>query len=1077
VRLLLLLFFFLSGAGGLIYEVVWTKLLTLVIGSTVYSISTVLVAFMGGLALGSYIGGRIIDKRGDPLLVYGILEGLIGLYCLIIPTLINSTDPLFAVLYNRFYSGQFYFFSLLRFIVCAAILVIPTTLMGATLPVLSRFFVLNRERFGSYVGVLYAINTFGAVLGSFGSGFVLLPKYGQWKTILIAASVNLSICVLVVAYWLAIGRHRKWSGESPAETERPLPQEAIVSGKTIPPAMVLTVLLAYAANGFSGMAYQIAWTRALSLSLGSSTYSFSLILTAFILGLALGSSVGARFVDRLSRPGDIFGWVEFAIGFSAIGVIWGLGNLPMWIVPVVLKYRDSYNLMLFIQFLLVFLMIMAPTFLMGTAFPLAVKLISMGRAGVGKPVGIAYGWNTGGAIAGSFIGGFVLIPLLGLKGAIGFANIVNWVAGAALLMVGMRLWERKSSQLRSVVVVGLLAVGVIITVVMPRWNKRLMDTGPFLYADFFRSRGESQLIKEYWDMIGEQVFYDEGVTTTVSVRRGGGGDLFLRINGKTDASSGGDMSTQVLSGHLPLLFQQSPKDVLVIGLASGITTGAVTRYSSVERVDIVEISEGVIKACKKFFPEYNHNVLKDPRVNLILGDGRNHLRETDRKYDAIISEPSNPWIAGISSLFTLEFFKTGRDHLKPGGAMLIWVQGYSMNPESFRAVVRTFSEVFPEMYLWDMGIFTGTDFGLLGFVGQGKHLNCASLKRHLSEPAVLEDLHRVEADSISRIISLLMIEPGEIAAFAKRGRIHTDDAIFLEYEAPRALHQPTAAGNMKSLLAVSITPIVSLSGDCMDMQERLDTLRLIRARKEFQQGIVDRGKGTEFDRERMITRLEAAYKLDPASSRYRNGLRNEVIQRAGDNQFVRNWAGAALDYKRLIGWFPKDGELYFLFGVALNNVGSTANLNLARDAFVKAESLGYRDASLYYGMATIDYQAATENPTETEATRQLLEKAALNYRHALDLKPAYVEAWNGYGLTLLGLGRFQESKAALEEALKQDPARADTYLSLATLALDGFNNAADALAYLNKALSLAGSPEQRKEIENMILTITGKEGR
>lgn len=1075
MSLLLLFCFLLSGAGGLIYEVVWTKLLTLVIGSTVYSISTVLVAFMGGLALGSYIGGRIIDKRGNPLLVYGILEGLIGLYCLIIPTLIDFTDPLFAVFYNRFYTGQFYFFSLLRFIVCAAILIFPTTLMGATLPVLSRYFVSNRERFGSSVGRLYAINTFGAVIGSFGSGFVLLPRLGQWKTILIAAGANLSICALVLAYWFIIGCRREEALSAGAIHESPLLTQS--PEKSVSATLVWVVLLAYAANGFAGMVYQIAWTRALSLSLGSSTYSFSLILTAFILGLASGSAVFARVVDRLKNPEIVFGWVEFAIGFLALGVIWGLGNLPAWIVPVVVKYRDSYSLLLFVQFLLVFVLIMAPTFLMGSAFPLAVKLISMGKSGIGRPVGLAYGWNTGGAIAGSFIGGFALIPLMGIQNTIGSANIVNWIAGAALLAAGWGFVERKWAPVRFFIIAGLLATGIISNVIMPPWNKSLMDSGPFLYASYIQSRNRSQPVNKYSDSIGAQVFYDEGVTTTVSVRQSEGGGLFLRVNGKTDASTAGDMSTQVLSGHLPLIFQQNPKDVLVVGLASGVTAGSVSKYSSVERLDIVEISEGVVEACGEFFSKYNSGVLKDPRVNLIIGDGRNHLRETNRKYDAIISEPSNPWIAGISSLFTREYFQSGRDHLRPGGAMFVWFHGYGMDPESFKAIVRTFSGVFPETYLWEMGVSTGSDFGLLGFVGQGAHLDCSSLRKRLSEPVVRSDLEKVGAGSLPRLLSGLMLGPEECAGFARRGRIHTDDLLFLEYEAPRSIYRSTEGENLKPLLLAGADQLADFGNNCMDMQERVETMRLYRARREFLQGIIDLGGRTEDNRERMIKRFEAAYQLDPASSRVGQRLRDELIQRAGDSQVAGNYPAAISDFKRLVGWFPEDGELYFLLSVALSKADPVNNHGPARDAMFRAESLGYRNARLHYSLATIDYQAAIQLLTDNQNRLVLLDEAVLEYRRAIDLKPDYVEAWNGYGLSLMGAGRYQESEAAFGEAIRLKPGNLDAYLNLAALFMEGYHDREKALGYLEKAAQLTDSPEQRAKIEKMKLMIIGKEGR
>lgn len=1021
-RVLLLLFFFFSGACGLVYEVVWTKMLTLAIGSTVYSISTVLVAFMGGIALGSYVGGRLIDRKGDPFLVYGILEGLIGIYCILVPSFIKIADPILAFFYDRYYTDQFLLFSLIRFVICVLILIFPTTLMGATLPVLIKFYYRSKETFGWDAGKLYALNTTGAVTGAFLSGFVLLRFLGQGRTILLTAGVNLTIAIIVILLKI-ISRQTK----SPEEEERVSKGRGVLDSRKMT-SIMLAVLFAYSANGFAGMAYQIAWTRALSLSIGSSTYSFSLILTVFILGLAVGAGAGARVVDRLKNPLQVFGWVEVAIGFTAGLVMWGLGRLPVWVVPVISRLSENYEKLLAMQFAMVGGLLLLPTFLMGTAFPLAVKIVSASRAGAGEPVGLAYSWNTAGAIAGSFFGGFVFIPFLGLQGSINASNFVNWLTGVMLIWLAGRPLSGRGL-LQRAVPLGVLGAGILFTVLVPRWDKELLDSGPFIYAKQYAG----YYGQPFWTFGSKQVFYAEDVETTVSVRKSGSGQLFLRINGKTDASTGGDMATQVLSGHLPLIFQSNPEEVLVIGLASGVTTGAVSLYPSIKRIDVVEISPAVVEACKRFFGDYNYNVLNNPVVNLIIGDGRNHLRQTSKKYDAIISEPSNPWIAGISSLFTREFFQSGKEHLKPGGAMFVWFHGYGMRTEDFRSIVRTFSEVFPNSILWEMGVFTAGDFGLLGFSDDKNALvECNVPQNHFGVSAIKGDLARVEVSSVPGLFSRALLGPQAVALFARDSRVHTDDWLFLEYEAPRSMYLPTIEKNLAFLLKLAEEPSKIFDTTCFDVNEKIELEQKTRANRLFLAGIAVTAVRTVETREAMISKLEASFRVEPRTSRVAKRLRDELIFRATDSSKAGKHALAALDLKRLVTLFPDDGKLFFLLGVELINADPVRNAKEALEALKKAQSLGYKSEKMYLAIAVLQFQLALEERERSKRFEKMNE-AVLNYKLAIQMKDDYFEAWKGLGLALMEMGKLEESRQAFIQALRLSPSDADTKAKLELL--------------------------------------------
>ncbi len=343
-RPLILAFLLVSGSCGLIYEIVWMKMLTLVIGNTVFSITTVLASFMGGLALGSFLAGRLIDKIKDPLRTYGLLEGAIGAYALLLPVLLAGTEPLFRFVYQNL-DPSFYTLSLLRFLVCGLILLVPTTLMGATLPVLSKYFVDRSGHLGWNVGLLCGVNTLGAVVGSFAAGFVLIPILGITWTIVSAALLNLSIAG---GAWMLARKGAPWEPSGSTETvklkgkkpKRERAEEVVPeTGSTI----ILVVMVGIGLSGLAAMIYQIAWTRVLLLSIGSSVYAFSLIVTAFICGLALGSLIISKFIDRRRDLVMWFALAQGAIGLSALGIVHVLGNLPIFVIQFVFDASHSFQ--------------------------------------------------------------------------------------------------------------------------------------------------------------------------------------------------------------------------------------------------------------------------------------------------------------------------------------------------------------------------------------------------------------------------------------------------------------------------------------------------------------------------------------------------------------------------------------------------------------------------------------------------------------------------------------------------------------------------------------------------------------
>lgn len=797
---LILIFFFVSGAVGLIYEVVWLRMLVLIFGSTHFAVSTVLTAFMAGLALGAYALGRLIDTRWRPVVVYGILEAGIGLYGLLVPHLFKLLLPVSRWLWVSF-SPSFYAFSLLRFFFVGAILVVPCALMGGTLPVLARFVARRGDSIGLSVGTLYSVNTFGAVAGTAMTGFLLIPSLGVRSTIYVAATINVLIGVSALVY-------ARFSG---AEAPPPAPA-ALSASRAAMPGRLRLVLFAFAVSGFIAMVYEIAWTRVLALVIGSSVYAFTVMLTTFLIGLAAGASLASRVADRIGsgRGMEAIATIMAGTGITAFGTLLLFHRLPYffsrsfhWIHSNAGAPREQ--LMLFIlEFVIAGAVMLLPTLFLGGMFPIVVRICGEALPQVGRSVGTAYAANTVGTILGSALAGFAILPIAGIQGSIILAIVANLALAALLFSRG----EWLTAGARRVVALLCVLAGVCLWAFQPRWNALLMNSGVYQYA---ADMGSSDLTREgfyqYTQGDFDLRFYKEGTTATVMVageksRR----DIWLSVNGKIDASSYGDLQTQLLSGHLPALFARDPRDVVVIGYASGITVGAVTEYP-IRSLTAVEIEPAILEA-SEHFKEHNHDPLSNPRVKVVTGDGRNFLLVTPERYDVIISEPSNPWMTVASNLFTKEFFEIGRSRLNEGGVFCQWLQLYGMQPQDLKALARTFAHVFPNVLVFNT--IPDADIVLLGSE-EPLLFDRERLTGRMSDLEVALDLGRVKVFRVQDLMTYFIMGTKELRAFAGEGPRNTDDNALIEFHAPRSLHFETRQANREAIMAHSVDPFEYLS--------------------------------------------------------------------------------------------------------------------------------------------------------------------------------------------------------------------------------------------------------------------------
>jgi spermidine synthase len=790
IRPIILLCFFFSGFSGLLYEVLWLRMLILIFGSTTLAVSTVLTSFMGGLALGSYLFGRMMDRRKRPLFYYGLLEGVIGLFALIIPWLFTLLIPAYRLIWEVFHPN-FYGFTLMQFLLVSVVLVIPTTCMGATLPILSKWAVQQKNALGVTIGRLYALNTFGAVVGTALSGFFLLPLLGVKTTLGIAVAVNL----LVAAGVLLLIRRFPEEEVAPApEVPEPQPSHrpkpVVPEEAPLPQWIIWSVVLGISLSGFISMIYEVAWSRTLSLLVDSSVYGFTIMLTTFLVGIALGSYVFSRKVDTIRYQGFVWAWMQMAIGIFAFGSLLFFQELPYWYLLLYRSLGKSINLLLTGKYLLAFFIMLAPTLFMGAIFPLTVKIYTSNITQISRMVGNIYTINTLGCILGSFAGGFFLIPILGIRNTILLGIILNLLLGIYLLIISPA--PRKAWKWPAASVVG--AFTLIILLFPPSWKAPLMVSGVYIYAHNFAGTSRDQLLKMYEPENEPLLFYKEGHTCTISVHRSKyTGTIYMKSNGKVEASTKGDMPTQVLVGQLPMLLAPKMDEVLVVGMGSGVTVGSVTPFPA-KRITLVELEKAVIDG-SHYFDHVNNQPLKDPRMILRVADARNYLLVTPDHYDVIISEPSNPWMAGVANVFTKEFFRLGESKLKPEGVFCQWLQLYKISPESFKTVLTTFHSVFPYIYVFQP---QGKDLVMVGF-RQKPTLSLAQLAERMQWTAVKADLERVGVTDVENLISRFIMGPAEVAAVVQGGVLNTDDNALIEFSTPKTLFAETEDLNTKIL--------------------------------------------------------------------------------------------------------------------------------------------------------------------------------------------------------------------------------------------------------------------------------------
>lgn len=773
--------FTLSGATGLIYEVLWARMLGLVFGATTLAVSTVLAAFMGGLALGSALAGRFAGRVKRPLRTYGWIEIGIALFALIVPIVFHQVDTLYAAIWQHFHPG-FFVFSLWRFALSCLMLLIPTTLMGATLPILSVAILGASGRNASSVTRLYACNLAGAIFGTVAAGFVLMPVFGVRATILIAALINILIGVIAVV--------------AERKSER-IVTHAALSSEGVPDPAHSEVdarsfwLFCALASGFVTISTQVAWTRILTMIIGSSTYAFSLVVALFLIGLAGGAWIVGR-KDLSGKLRRMVMLVELLTAISLFLSLFVVNHIPALLVNMGMRFQvSSWGELLALQILSAGLLILLPSLLMGTVMPLVLVWASNNRFQSVELIGRSYAMNTIGAIVGAFLAGFLLIPRTSTKATLLFSAAACLIVAGVAYQPGKAVRDRALN--RSLAVGATFVFVVLLFVLAPKMN--LVDLSAGAYDTLIRVLAKSRDgVRDEANQAGPAIhkllMYQEGTTSTVSVRKDWD-TTSMAINGRTNASDREDMPTQVMLGQLPLLVAPSIKNGLVIGFASGVSAGAMLQ-SPIETLDSVELEPATI-AGSRYFEHVNNHPLDDARLHLIIDDARTYLRVTPTRYDMIVSEPNHPWVPGVANLFTKEFFTLSRERLNDRGVFVQWLQIYQLSTDSLRSVLATFHEVFPHVLVFRVGgVGRGKDLIL---VGSNQPLGLERLSERLLDSRIAAELARINLNNESDVRSWYVCDESRLAPAVAGAVINTDDNMHIETTVPREAFRPLMQTN------------------------------------------------------------------------------------------------------------------------------------------------------------------------------------------------------------------------------------------------------------------------------------------
>jgi spermidine synthase len=734
-----------SGVCALVYQVLWLRLLSLTFGVTTYAASTVLASFMGGLALGSFVAGRVADRVRRPLFLFGIVELLIGACALATPAALAGVHRLFVEVAGRL-PDSLAVSTAVRLVLSFAVLLVPTALMGATLPIVVKSSLTRLDRIGTRVGLLYASNTTGAILGAMLAGFYLIPQIGLRRSFLLAASINGTVGLIAIL--IAWGRGRvsivTRVGSDP-EPQGSDPTRALIETRPL-----LVVLIVFAVSGFASLALEVIWFRVLGIMLGPTSYVFTLMLAFVLAGIALGSAIITPVMRWRLDWLQVLAILQLAAGIVAVRSFGPLRRTPQppdWLPPLL----AGLGLDFLATAATVSIGAILPTAIFfGLAFPVGLRLWA-GAAGTerhtAERVGVFYSVNVGAAIVGSIAAGFVLLPRLGSQ--------ISLITVAALFVASGLLIQAVIARRQPVVALVVAATAVIVFLTQA---KAVPDP--------------KELARRWVRISGPILWQEEGMQTTVAVSGSQAvGSRVMYLDGRHQAN---DTDSMVFIhrriGLLPAVLHEHPTRALVVGLGGGVTPGGLSQFPGLA-VDVVELSDSVIRSAA-FFSHVNFDVLHRPNVRIMHDDGRNYLLRARTLYDVITADAILPHHAGANNLNSVEYFRLVRDRLAPDGIALHWNGG--VTDAEHKMILRAFVDAFPEATLWGDGTL---------MIGSKRPLSVsqARIESLLADPAGRQALALMHVGTLDHLLRMFRASPRDIRAYLGPGPALSDDKPALEY--------------------------------------------------------------------------------------------------------------------------------------------------------------------------------------------------------------------------------------------------------------------------------------------------------
>ena len=744
---ILFLLFVGSGCAALIYEIVWFQLLQLAIGSSAVSLGVLLGTYMGGMCLGSLGVSRFVSSRRHPLRVYAKIELGIGAFAILVLLVIPYLDRLYAAIATHGMQGI-----ALRAVFAALCLLPPTVLMGASLPAISRWVETTPEGV-SWLGFLYGGNIAGAVLGCLLAGFYLLRVYDMPVATYVAAAINFVVAVVS----LLLAARSEFQPSAPASVRAARPGTA-------------TLYIAIGISGMCALGAEVVWTRLLSLMIGATVYTFSIILAVFLIGLGLGSAGGSRLAR--SQPRAALGWCQMLLAGAIAWTAFTLSDsLPYWPVNPLLSTSPWFNFQ--IDLVRCLWAILPSALLWGASFPLALAAVASEKGesadDPGEFVGTTYAANTVGAIVGAIGFSVIFVPWLGSRGSERLLIALSIIASLLVLKPLVQHW-------RTITAVGLgIAAGLAAVLA---WR---VHEVPWLAVAY----GRRMLLATG---TGKPLYQGEGMNSSIVVSQLDSGQIYFHVSGKVEASTEPfDMRLQRMLGHLPALVHPNPHSVLIVGFGAGVTAGTFVSHPEIQKIAICEIEKLIPQATSRYFNAENHNVFNDPRTTMHYDDARHYVLTTGDKFDIITSDPIHPWVKGTATLYSKEYFEVVKQHLNPGGVVTQWVPLYESTPETIKTELATFFTVFPNGTVWANDIGTeGYDVVLLGWNGPAT-IDLENLQRRWTGN-VAASLAQVNFRTPTELLATYAGRAAELKPWVGDAHVNGDMDLRLQYIAGMGLN-------------------------------------------------------------------------------------------------------------------------------------------------------------------------------------------------------------------------------------------------------------------------------------------------